>query len=65
MSLLAVVTVLLVVGILLGLVKRVPLLDGTIARIITFVVVLAVVVWLLQVFGLDVGESQGAGSADC
>lgn len=52
MPLLTVVLVLIVVGVLLWLVEsRIPM-DPTIKRIIEAVVIIAVVLWLLQVFGL-------------
>jgi hypothetical protein len=52
MPLLQVVMVLVVVGVLLWLVNRYIPMQGTIKGILNAVVVIATVVWLLQVFGL-------------
>lgn len=52
MSLLTVVMVLIVVGVLLWLVNQYVPMDGKIKGIMNAVVVIAVVIWLLQVFGL-------------
>ena len=52
MSLLTVVLVLIVVGVLLWLVNNYIPMDGKIKGILNAVVVIAVVIWLLQVFGL-------------
>jgi hypothetical protein len=52
MSLISVVVVLIVVGVLLWLVNRYIPMDGTIKNILNAVVVIAVVLWLLQAFGL-------------
>ncbi len=52
MSLLNVVIVLIVVGVLLWLVNRFIPMQGTIKSILNGVVVIAVVLWLLSVFGL-------------
>ncbi len=52
MPLLQVVMVLIVVGVLLWLVNRYIPMQGTIKSILNAVVVIATVVWLLQVFGL-------------
>ncbi len=51
MPLLNIVVVLVVVGFLLWLVNRIPM-QSTIRSILNVVVVIAVAVWLLQVFGL-------------
>ena len=51
MPLLNIVIVLVVVGFLLWLVNRIPM-QSTIRSILNAVVVIAVAVWLLQVFGL-------------
>jgi hypothetical protein len=51
MPLLNIVVVLVVVGFLLWLVNRIPM-QSTIRSILNAVVVIAVAVWLLQVFGL-------------
>ncbi len=52
MPLLQVVIVLIVVGVLLWLVNKYVPMDGTIKGIMNAVVVVAVVIWLLGVFGL-------------
>jgi hypothetical protein len=52
MPLMQVVTVLLVVGVLLWLVNRFIPIEGTIKSILNGVVVIAVVLWLLNVLGL-------------
>lgn len=54
MSLLAVVLVLIVVGVLLMLVNKYgpPYIDAKILSLINIVVVVAVIIWLLQVFGV-------------
>lgn len=52
MSLLTVVLTLLVIGVLLWLVTNYVPIDPTIKRIIVAVVVICVVIWLLQVFGV-------------
>ncbi|HUE19548.1 MAG TPA: Thivi_2564 family membrane protein [Stellaceae bacterium] len=52
MPLLQVVIVLIVVGVLLWLVNNYVPMDGKIKSILNAVVVIAVVIWLLQVFGL-------------
>jgi hypothetical protein len=52
MPLIQVVTVLIVVGVLLWLVNRFIPMQGTIKSILNGVVVIAVVLWLLSVFGL-------------
>jgi hypothetical protein len=52
MPLLQVVMVLIVVGVLLWLVNRFIPMQGTIKSILNGVVVIAVVLWLLDVFGL-------------
>jgi hypothetical protein len=51
MPLMQVVVVLIVVGILLWLVNLIPM-QGTIKSILNSVVVIFVVIWLLNVFGL-------------
>jgi hypothetical protein len=51
MPLMQVVLVLIVVGILLWLVNLIPM-QGTIKSILNSVVVIFVVIWLLNVFGL-------------
>jgi hypothetical protein len=52
MPLISLVVVLIVVGILLWLVNTYIPMDGKIKSILNAVVVIAVVIWLLQVFGL-------------
>jgi len=52
MPLISVIIVLLVVGVLLWLVNTYIPMDGKIKSILNAVVVIAVVIWLLQVFGL-------------
>ena len=52
MSLLTVVLVLIFVGVLLWLVNNYIPMDGKIKGILNAVVVIAVVIWLLQAFGL-------------
>ena len=52
MPLMSVVVVLIVVGVLLWLVNNYIPMDGKIKSILNAVVVIAVVIWLLQVFGL-------------
>jgi hypothetical protein len=52
MSLISLVVVLIVVGVLLWLVNTYIPMDGKIKSILNAVVVIAVVIWLLQAFGL-------------
>ncbi len=52
MPLLQVVLVLIVVGVLLWLVNRYIPMQGTIKSILNAVVVIVVVLWLLDIFGL-------------
>jgi hypothetical protein len=52
MPLLTIVLVLIVVGVLLWLVNTYIPMDGKIKSILNAVVVIAVVIWLLQIFGL-------------
>ena len=52
MSLVTVVLILIAVGVLLWLVNTYIPMDGKIKGILNAVVVIAVVVWLLQIFGL-------------
>ena len=58
MPLISLVVVLIVVGVLLWLVNTYIPMDGKIKSILNAVVVIAVVIWLLQVFGL-LGSLQG------
>ena len=50
-TLISVIVTLIVVGLLLYLIGLIPM-DGTIKQIIRVVVIIAVIVWLLQTFGL-------------
>jgi len=52
MPLLQIVIVLIVVGVLLCLVNRFIPMQGTIKSILNAVVVICVVLWLLNIFGL-------------
>ncbi len=50
-GLISIIVALVVVGLVLYLIGMIPM-DGTIKQIIRVVVLIAVVVWLLQTFGL-------------
>ena len=50
MSLINLVLVLIVIGVLLYLVKRAPFIDAEIKVIIQWVVIVAIVLWLLFMF---------------
>jgi hypothetical protein len=52
MSLFTVLIVLIVAGVLLWLVNNYIPMDGKIRRILNIVVVIAVIIWLIKVFGL-------------
>ncbi len=52
MPLVTIVLILIAVGVLLWLVNTYIPMDGKIKNILNAVVVIAVVIWLLQVFGL-------------
>lgn len=52
MPLLTIVLVLIVVGVLLWLINTYIPMQGTIKGLLNAVVVIAVVIWLLQAFGL-------------
>jgi hypothetical protein len=52
MPLVQIVIVLIVIGVLLWLVNSYIPMDGKIKNILNAIVVICVVVWLLQVFGL-------------
>ena len=52
MPLINVIIVLVIVGVLLYVVETLLPLDVTIRRIIHIIVILAVCIWLLQVFGI-------------
>jgi bacteriorhodopsin len=58
MSLIGVVITLVVVGVLLWLLNNYVPMDGKIKSILNVVVVIVVVIWLLQAFGL-LGSLQG------
>ena len=49
--LISVIVTLVIVGLLLYLVDLIPM-DRTIKQIIRLIVIIAVIIWLLQVFGL-------------
>ncbi len=50
-TLISIIVTLIVIGLLLYLIGLIPM-DGTIKQIIRVVVIIAVIVWLLQSFGL-------------
>jgi hypothetical protein len=50
-ALISIIVTLIVIGLLLYLIGLIPM-DGTIKQIIRVVVILAVIIWLLQSFGL-------------
>jgi hypothetical protein len=52
MSLIGLILTLVVVGVLLWLLNNYIPMDGKIKRILNVVVVIVVVIWLLQAFGL-------------
>jgi len=52
MPLLQLVVILIVVGVLLGLINRYIPMAGSIKSILNAVVVISVVLWLLNIFGL-------------
>jgi hypothetical protein len=52
MSLITIVLVLIVIGILLGLINRYIPMASSIKTILNVVVIIAVILWLLQVFGV-------------
>lgn len=58
MPLLQVVIALVVVGVILWVINSYIPMQGTIKRILNGVVVIAVIVWLLQVFGV-ISSLQG------
>jgi hypothetical protein len=49
-GLISVIVALVIVGLVLYLIDLIPM-DGTIKSIIRFIVIVAVIIWLLQVFG--------------
>jgi hypothetical protein len=52
MPILTVILILIVVGILLWLVQTQIPMDGTIKKLLSAVVIIAVIIWLLRVFGI-------------
>jgi VIT1/CCC1 family predicted Fe2+/Mn2+ transporter len=59
MSLIGLIVVLIIVGVLLYLVNSVIPMDGKIKLILNVVVVIAVLLWLLNAFGLLSGVNVG------
>lgn len=57
-DLIHIVIVLVVVGVLLGLINRYIPMAGAIKSILNGVVIIAVIIWLLQVFGI-IGSRGG------
>jgi hypothetical protein len=57
MSLIGIILTLVVVGVLLWLLNNYIPMDGKIKRILNAVVVIVVVIWLLQTFGI-IGSLQ-------
>jgi hypothetical protein len=51
MSLISIIVALVLVGLALWVVGQIPM-DATVARILRVVVIVALVLWLLQAFGL-------------
>jgi hypothetical protein len=51
-SLVAVIIILIVIGFVLGIINRYVPMAGSIKSILNAVVVIAVVIWLLTVFGI-------------
>jgi hypothetical protein len=58
MPLIQIVVVLIVVGVLLYFANKLIPMEGTIKQILNAVVIIAVVLWLLSVFGLFSGLSS-------
>lgn len=58
MPLIQVILILIAVGVLLWVVTKFIPMDGTIKQILTAVVIIAVVLWLLSVFGIFSGLSN-------
>lgn len=52
MSLITVVIVLIVAGVILYLINRYIPMDGTVKSILNIVVIIAIIIWLLKVFGV-------------
>ncbi len=63
MPLISLVVVLIVVGVLLWLVNSKIPMDGTVKSILNAVVLIALVLWLLNVFGLLSGAEDNQLSA--
>ena len=59
-ALISIIVTLIVIGLLLYLIGLIPM-DGTIKQIIRVVIIIAVVIWLLQSFGLlgSIGLGHG------
>ena len=57
MSIVGLLVVLIFVGVALYLVRLIPM-DATISKVITVLVVLAVILWVLEGFGLLTGYSH-------
>jgi hypothetical protein len=51
MDLIHIIIYLVIIGVILGLINRIPMADS-IRSLINIIVVLFVVIWLLQVFGI-------------
>ena len=51
-TLVTVVLVLIVAGVILYLINRYIPMDGTIKSILNIVVIIAIIIWLLKVFGI-------------
>ena len=64
MVLVTLIVTLAVVGVLLWLINTYLPMDGKIKQILNIVVVIAVILWLLSVFGLFNGLGNGFGSGD-
>lgn len=58
MSLISLIVTLIVVGVLLWLINNYIPMDGKIKKILNVVVIIAVVLWLLSVFGV-IGSISG------
>ncbi len=52
MSLISIAIILIIIGVLLGLVNRLLPMAASIKTILNAVVVICVILWLLQVFGI-------------
>ena len=52
MSLISLIIILIVIGVMLYLINRFIPMQGTIKGILNTVVIIAVIIWLLQVFGM-------------